>query len=59
MVQFHPADGVDMGRDFTIYSLIDGIVVFRKNKYIKKVRPTTLTSRVALHAFDNVCLPWG
>jgi hypothetical protein len=26
-----------VGKDFTLYSLIDGIVVFKKNKYIKKV----------------------
>ena len=26
----HPADGVDMGRDHTLYATRDGVVIFRK-----------------------------
>lgn len=30
--KFHPGENVGMGRDFTIYSLIDGTVEFRKKR---------------------------
>lgn len=30
--KWHPAKNVKMGKDFTIFSLIDGVVAFRKNK---------------------------
>lgn len=34
----HPGNNVGIGRDYTIYSLIDGIVKFeRKDKFRKKV----------------------
>lgn len=29
-VQFHPGKNVGIGRDYTIYSLIDGLVKFEK-----------------------------
>ena len=36
--KIHPGKNVGMGRDYTIYSLIDGIVTFeRKGKYLKQV----------------------
>ena len=36
--QIHPGNNVGMGKDHTIYSLIDGIVKFeRKDKFRKKV----------------------
>eukprot|EP00884_Botryococcus_braunii_P000723 jgi/Botrbrau1/10651/Bobra.53_2s0009.1 len=34
---FHAGSSVALGKDYTLYSLIDGIVVFNKNKYISKV----------------------
>lgn len=30
--KFHPAEGVKMGRDHTLYAVRKGIVTFRKNK---------------------------
>lgn len=27
---FHPGDGVGMGRDYTLFALVDGVVVFHK-----------------------------
>ena len=30
--EHHPGENVGMGRDHTIYALVDGIVVFRKKK---------------------------
>ena len=30
--KFHPGEGVGMGKDFTIYSLKEGLVSFKKNK---------------------------
>ncbi len=36
--KFHPGKGVGMGRDFTIFSLIDGHVVFdRKGRRVNVV----------------------
>lgn len=36
--QFHPGRNVGLGRDFTIYSLIDGVVTFeRLDKTRKKI----------------------
>jgi len=32
--KFHPGRNVGMGRDFTIFSLIDGTVEFQKNRKI-------------------------
>ncbi|MEO7313655.1 MAG: 50S ribosomal protein L27 [Ginsengibacter sp.] len=29
---FHPGNNVGLGRDFTIFALTDGVVVFRKTK---------------------------
>lgn len=30
--KFHPGAGVDMGKDFTIFAVTDGIVEFRKTR---------------------------
>jgi len=30
--KFHPGTGVGMGKDFTIYSTVDGIVEFKKTR---------------------------
>jgi hypothetical protein len=30
-IQFHPGKNVGLGRDYTIYSLIDGLVKFEKH----------------------------
>ena len=30
--QHHPGDGVGIGRDHTLFALVDGTVVFRKKK---------------------------
>lgn len=37
-LQFHPGDFVGCGKDHTLYALKDGIVIFKKTKYLKKVR---------------------
>ena len=29
---FHPGNGVGMGRDYTLFALVDGVVNFRKTK---------------------------
>ncbi|HHS51180.1 MAG TPA: 50S ribosomal protein L27 [candidate division Zixibacteria bacterium] len=34
--KFHPGKNCGMGRDYTLYSLVDGIVKFGKNRYGKK-----------------------
>lgn len=34
--KFHPGNGTSMGNDYTIFSMIDGIVNF-KNRYGKKI----------------------
>lgn len=36
--KMHPGEGVGMGRDFTLFALIDGIVEFGINKGRKLVR---------------------
>ena len=36
--KFHPGDGVGMGRDYTLFALVDGVVKFEKylrNKQVK------------------------
>lgn len=43
--KWHPSKNVGLGRDFTIFSLIDGIVKFRKGK----------KTFVAVEAVQNVC----
>ncbi len=35
--KFHPGRNVSMGRDFTIYSLIDGVVAFERKKSRQEV----------------------
>lgn len=35
--KFHPGNGVDMGKDFTIYAIQDGTVKFRTHKGKKVV----------------------
>lgn len=37
LLQFKPGPGVSMGKDYTIFATQPGIVVYQKNKYIKKV----------------------
>lgn len=41
--KFHPGDNVGLGKDYTIYALIDGVVGFktRKGKKIVFVEPLT------------------
>lgn len=34
--KFHPGNGVQMGRDFTIFSVKDGVVVFRRMSGTKR-----------------------
>lgn len=34
--QFHPGRNVGLGRDFTIYSLIDGVVKFERHDKTRK-----------------------
>lgn len=43
--KIHPGSNVGLGRDHTIYSLIDGFVKFeRKDKYRKKVSVVPLSA---------------
>ncbi len=40
--RFHPGPGVGMGRDYTLYALIDGVVAFKQTgKRQKKVCVTS------------------
>lgn len=45
-MQFHPGKNVGIGRDFTIYSLIDGLVKFEKFGPDRKKVPSN-------HSFFN------
>lgn len=36
-LQFHPGVGVGLGNDYTLYALKEGIVAFKKSKYINSV----------------------
>ena len=38
-MQWHPGNGVGMGKDFTLFAKQPGIVVYQASKYIRKVRP--------------------
>ncbi len=38
LLQYHPGDGVGLGKDFTLYALESGIVMFKKSKYVRRVR---------------------
>lgn len=40
--KFHPGDGVGMGRDYTLFALIDGQVKFEKYLRNKKVKTRVL-----------------
>jgi large subunit ribosomal protein L27 len=35
--QFHPGDNVGMGRDYTLYALVDGTVKFSRRRNDKRV----------------------
>ncbi len=37
--KFHPGKNVGLGRDFTIFALIDGTVVFNKEKRMVDIAP--------------------
>lgn len=38
-MQWHPGNGVGMGKDYTLFAKQPGIVVYQSSKYIRKVRP--------------------
>ena len=40
--KFHPGDGVGMGRDYTLFALVDGVVKFEKYLRNKKVKTRVL-----------------
>jgi large subunit ribosomal protein L27 len=40
--KFHPGDGVGMGRDYTLFALVDGVVKFEKYMRNKKVKTRIL-----------------
>ncbi len=40
--KFHPGEGVGMGRDYTLFALIDGVVKFEKYLRNKKVKTRVL-----------------
>jgi large subunit ribosomal protein L27 len=40
--KFHPGDGVGMGRDYTLFALVDGVVKFEKYLRHKKVKTRVL-----------------
>ena len=59
----HPGENVGIGKDHTIYALVDGIVVFRKTKNNRSfisvkslmVEPATLNvNEVAVEATDDI-----
>jgi large subunit ribosomal protein L27 len=35
--QFHPGNGVGLGRDFTLYALVDGVVRFERRRNRRQV----------------------
>jgi len=37
-MQWHPGDGVGMGKDYTLFAKQPGIVVYQESKYIRKVK---------------------
>ncbi len=36
--KFHPGEGVGLGRDFTLFALVDGVVSFEKYTRNRKVK---------------------
>lgn len=40
--KFHPGEGVGMGRDYTLFALVDGVVKFEKYLRNKKVKTRIL-----------------
>ena len=44
---YHPGKNVGLGRDFTIFSLIDGVVEFRKTKADKTFVSVTPVEAIA------------
>ena len=40
--KFHPGEGVGMGRDYTLFALVDGVVKFEKYMRNKKVKTRIL-----------------
>lgn len=40
--KFHPGEGVGMGRDYTLFALVDGVVKFEKYQRNKKVKTRIL-----------------
>ena len=45
--RFHPGDGVGMGRDYTLFALVDGVVKFEKYLRHKKVKTRVLVVAAA------------
>lgn len=48
--KFHPGDGVGMGRDYTLFALIDGVVKFEKYMRNKQVKTRVLVLPAAAAA---------
>jgi len=40
--KFHPGNGVGMGRDYTLFALVDGVVKFEKYMRNKRVKTRVL-----------------
>ena len=40
--KFHPGEGVGMGRDYTLFALVDGVIKFEKYMRNKKVKTRIL-----------------
>lgn len=49
-IQVHPGKNVGLGKDYTLYSLIDGIVMFEKN---------SIRSKVNVVPFEQYVIPEG
>lgn len=45
--RFHPGEGVGMGRDYTLFALVDGVVKFEKYMRNKKVKTRVLVMPAA------------
>ncbi len=58
LLQFHPGPGVGLGKDHTLFALDSGIVIFKKTKYIKRVRSCVhvFTDLIALLCFRLPCI---
>jgi hypothetical protein len=47
-LQFHPGAGVGQGKDYTLFALSEGVVVFKANARVKTVCATSMAALFAI-----------